>query len=273
MNCYIEFVLIDNIVINYILLCAALKICRQNFLKRRLLLSALLGAAFAVVMPFVILPTALLFLIKVSCGLLIIYTAKSYKMAREYLFAAALFFLLTFALGGLILGVFFMLKVNYSVDFSLIYISKIPMGLVLLAAFLLYVLVIKVTKKLYRKKNLTAFIYKCRLYLGGAKIEVDGFLDSGNSLYYKSSQPVHILGTRAASCLFKDGFFDGKTKASYLDFQTISGKGRMLCFEADKLEIYKGDAPNTIYNIILGISPYHIKGDEGYGLILHPSVF
>ena len=202
-----------------------------------------------------------------------VYVCREYKTFKEFVIAAVLFFLFTFLLGGIIIGLFFMLKIDYSIESNFNYISNIPIGLVLFTAFILGI-VLKITfQKLYKKSNVNKFVYDCNLYLNNIKVKSKGFMDSGNQLYDNNcNSPVIITGRNTASRLFKEGLFYNGTKAKFLEFSTISGKGKMLIFKIDKIEIYIGNCLNIIDNITLGISPYHIKGNEDYDLILHPAL-
>jgi len=234
----------------------------------------MLGSAIAVLLPLVSLNTLVLFFIKLLCGILMVYSCREYKSFKEFLTAAILFFLLTFLLGGLIIGIFYMLNIDYSLESNFDYISNIPIGLVLLAAFGMAFLLKSMFDKFYKKQKINNFIYDCCLYLNNVKVTAKGFLDSGNQLYDNNSDsPVIITGRNTASKLFKEGLFSGKTKATFLEFSTIGGKSKMLIFKIDKLELYTENKLNILDNITLGISPYHIKGNEDYDLILHPALF
>jgi stage II sporulation protein GA (sporulation sigma-E factor processing peptidase) len=270
---YIEFVIIDNMVIDYILLYILFKCIKKEVKWWRLFISCILGTAVAVLLPLVSLNTMLLFFIKLITGILMVYVCREYKTFKEFVTAAILFFLFTFLLGGIIIGLFFMLKIDYSIENNFNYISNIPIGLILLTAFIMGIVLRITFLKLYKKRNINQFIYNCGLYLNNIKINSKGFMDSGNQLYdYMNDSPVIITGRNTASRLFKEGLFTNGTKARFLEFSTIGGKGKMLIFKIDKLEIYIGNTMNIINNITLGISPYHIKGNEDYDLILHPAL-
>jgi stage II sporulation protein GA (sporulation sigma-E factor processing peptidase) len=270
---YIEFVIIDNMVIDYILLYIIFKCLKTSVRWWRLFISCMLGTAVAVLLPLVSLVNILLFSIKLLTGLLMVYVCREYKTFKEFVTTAILFFLFTFLLGGIIIGIFFMLNIDYTLESNFNYISNIPIGLVLLTAFLLGIILKIAFERLYRKRNINNFIYNCELSLNNIKVTAKGFLDSGNQLYDNTTDsPVIITGRKTASKLFKEGLFYGETKAKFLEFSTIGGKNKMLIFKIDKLEIYIGKNLNIINNITLGISPYHIKGNEDYDLILHPAI-
>jgi len=271
---YIEFVIIDNMVIDYILLYILFKCLKKKVKWWRLFISCMLGTAVAVMLPLFSINVTLLFFIKLLTGILMVYVCREYKAFKEFVTAAVLFFLFTFLLGGIIIGMFFMLKIDYSIESNFNYISNIPIGIVMLTAFMLGI-VLKITfEKLYKKKNVNHFIYDCELCLNNIKICARGFMDSGNQLYDSNTDsPVIITGRNTASRLFKEGLFSNGTKARFLEFSTIGGRGKMLIFKIDKLQIYNGGCLNIIDNITLGISPYHIKGNEDYDLILHPALF
>jgi len=68
MTVYIEYVLIDNFVIDWLILKAALTTAGLPAAKSRLFFSALVGAAVALVYPAIEVHAAILVLLKISAG-------------------------------------------------------------------------------------------------------------------------------------------------------------------------------------------------------------
>ena len=75
---YVEYVVIDNLLIDYLLLKTALTLSGIEFKKIRVFLVALFGTGFALVFPLIDLSAFLLAAVKVGMGLLLILlSAKS----------------------------------------------------------------------------------------------------------------------------------------------------------------------------------------------------
>ena len=129
---YIEYVLIDNFVIDYLMLKATFTTTGKRYKKGRLFLCAFLGAIIALVFPLIKVHSVILIAIKVLSGILIILISNDYQKKKDFYVHALLFFWYTFLTGGVIIGVFNILGLNYSSEIS-IALMVIPVYFVLSA--------------------------------------------------------------------------------------------------------------------------------------------
>ena len=118
MTVYVEYVLIDNLVIDYLLLKATFALTGINYARGRLFVCAFFGAIVALVYPLIT-NKALSLIIKVLTGFLITLLAVKYRSKKEYCVNTALFFCLTFLSGGAFIGVCSILGIDYSSEFSI----------------------------------------------------------------------------------------------------------------------------------------------------------
>lgn len=259
MTVYIEYVLIDNFVIDYLLLQASHKIAGVSAKKSRLCFCAVLGALVALACPVLENFKPLLIAVKVACGLLIPLLSANFRSTREYFITAALFLCLTFLSGGAVTGVFGIFGLSYS--------SEISVALMFLPAWAAIVCVKKAVKFVYKRKDLTCFLYRVTLFSGGNSVEVTGFLDTGNGVYDGDS-PVVFLNSKTARKLFigKDG---KPVPLKRITVKTVSGESEKICFKLDRLVIYTGDIPNIFNNVTVCVADG--GAGAGYDLILHPA--
>ena len=101
---YVEYALLENLVLDGILLALTLVSAKIPLKFWRVCLSAAVGAAFAVVYPLLKLPTALSYLLKFSVGFLLCFLAvgrvKTKKEWGRYALSCIFFFAYSFAFGG-----------------------------------------------------------------------------------------------------------------------------------------------------------------------------
>ena len=165
---------------------------------------------------------------------------------------------------------------GYSVEF--------PVGVVLLTVALYVAIIISLAKYLTRRKDISQFVKQIKLTISGKTLEINGFVDTGNSLIdQKSGLPVIIL---SLSCLEKffteqqiqdlmlgdcgSGPFRGVHKLSY---GTICGQDRkMVVFDADGLVINADGYEYKTNNFVVGVTYRKFNDAIKYDLLLHPAI-
>lgn len=229
MTIYIEYALLDNVVFDFILLYALGKILKIRFVKWRLWLAVLIGAAVAVVLPLFNLGVFLSVVIKLALSVVIVLIFASYGGKKQFLAALMLFWGLTFAMGGVLFALYYFTGESFAVgaDLSISSNSLLPLfaGGILCFAFL--------TKNLYAyicgKRARSAFVYDVVITLGGKEYACTGFLDSGNRLTAEGV-PVIIAASgkmrRAAAGEAAKNVLLGKAK--YAAYGTIAGDKKKM---------------------------------------------
>lgn len=259
MNVYIEYVILDNVIIDYLLLYATFKITGKQCKKGRLLFCAFIGAIVALIYPlltnFAILQTT----VKILGGLLIVLLACSYKNLRDYHINTAIFLLLTFLTGGVIIGVFNVFGVDYN--------SEGVIALIFIPALVVISCVKSVIKSIYRNRQVRAFVYKTEMVFDKKTTTVNGFLDTGNALFDGDS-PVIICNKK----LFFDVLGNAmlKKKLKTITVNTINGTTQNLCYKLDKVVIYDGQSVNINSNVTLALGKTCVG--DGYDVILNPQL-
>ncbi|MBO7377814.1 MAG: sigma-E processing peptidase SpoIIGA [Clostridia bacterium] len=273
MKVYIEYAIIDNLVMDYLLLKAALKTARVDFKEIGLIFASALGTAFAVAFPLLGLGGIIGGVLKLIAGEAMVFAAAKYGGVEKYAFALALFLAYTFAAGGCMLGACYVFGVEFSAGGGLEILSgayEISFGLIVLSGYLVSKLLYILFSGAVRKADAFPFERQAVLFDGDDTAKLSALIDSGNRLYDKrTGKPVSVLSRAVADDLMERGFFKMRG-AHYQKYTTIEGGGKILVFQIDKLVIYCGEKRNIIDNAMIGVSPA-----GGYGetdLILHAAL-
>lgn len=176
---YIEYAFAENFLIDGALLFLALRAAKAKVRAYKLLLSAALGASFALVYPLIRLPTALSVILKISVGCLLclLVVPPKYEKPRSARgFVLLWFFALSFAFAG---GVFALYAI-FDADGQAYTLQRIPATLVLLSLFFFISFSVAFIRKANEKRSIHKWIYPCILRFGERKRSLLGFLDSGN---------------------------------------------------------------------------------------------
>lgn len=256
MTVYIEYVLIDNFVIDFFLLSATHIITGKRGKTVYRIIAAASGAVFALIYPLISDFGALTVIFKIASGFTVVFAAAKYNSVKDYFVNAALFFALTFFTGGAIIGIYSVFGISYSGETA-----------IAIAAFPVYA-VIKTFKSVFRffcvrageEKN----TYDCEITLNGNSVKLKGFMDTGNSLYDGDS-PVVVCNKKTALLIIGDKF----PKIKYIPISTAIGKSRVLSFKADELKIFISGGTNIYNNVTVAAT---VNAGTGYDLILHPAL-
>lgn len=242
----------DNFIIDAVLISLARKSLKLKNNFWFVILSAIVGATVSIVFPLLKLSTAWNFTLKMPIGILIVLASGKFNGFKEFVYCFYLFLFFTFLLGGLVTAIFWGLGLNFNpLTYSVS--SEIPLFVSVGIALAVYFPIKKVINKIYRKKTLDKFIFKCQLEMDGRQFEFLGFLDSGNGLFYGSDQnPVVICGKKAVEKLLLAGALE-KTKKGIISINTVSGKSFLSVYKTQKFLIYNGLIPNILYNVMIGV--------------------
>lgn len=276
MKVYIEFVIINNFAVTFLIARLSYLMVSEFPVKRRILTSSAVGTAAAVFYPFIN-GAILLVIYKLMSGLIMsVILFKRKKLLRGTLF----FFLLTFTFGGAMFAVGYLVHGSVEKALTLPF-SQLPVGAIILGCYFLFILLKRALNKLFKTRDVKKFLYDAQIRLFGKNVDCKAFLDSGNRLYDDvSGLPIVIVGIKTLSAVLTDEqmtqLVTGKAKefksAHYVECNCLGGKSKILVFRPDGLVVYNEDKKNIINDVMLGVVFKRLADIEEYGLILNPAI-
>lgn len=269
MEVYIEYVVIDNLIINCILLYLTALTLKIRTSKLRIFLSSLVGTVVAVLVPLFTLENGYLLVIKLVLLITMVLILGEFSTVKHFILSCLTLLFFTFLLGGVIIACFYLSGVDYSVYFSLNYDSFMPVGISVFIVVVTAKIIIKAVNYLVKERDLTPFTRRCAIVVNKKKIVTVGFVDSGNRLYGGlTGGPVIVLSKKLFDKVMALGALES---VSGLTVETVSGKTDLKLYSIDKLMIYNGERVN-IYNNVLIACAENGNFNEGFELLLHPSL-
>ncbi|MCX4362883.1 MAG: sigma-E processing peptidase SpoIIGA [Clostridia bacterium] len=254
MQVYVEYVIINNLMINALVLILTLKFMRHKINKLAVFLASAIGAIYALFVP--ICDKLNLFALKVLLSLIMLAIILGRCKLKKYLCACAIFYGLTFAMGGIVMGIGNMLSYELKdVNSSLIPFYAALSGLSLIAAQKLIFKSVTLAKRKSKYEN------QVILSANGKSVECKAYYDSGNRLYYKNKPTIIIDESIALEFYGQIGLNDIK---DYTQIDTVIGKKQIKVFPLDY--ILDKENGQEIYGVMAAISE-KIKGE--YKVVLH----
>ena len=266
---YVEYVFLDNFIIDLMLISLSRRALGLERKKRCLIISSLFGGLVAVVYPLLHLSVAVGFALKMPIGLMIVLLSGKFRRLKEYVRCFYLFLFFTFCFGGLATAVFWGLGLSFDpISFSNA--NEIPLFLILSVLLAGYFLTVRVVGFIYKKRAIVRFLMKCFVQIDGKTFELTGFFDSGNGLSYKKTcSPIALCSASVGKRLKEVGVLEN-TKQDDITVNTVSGKCVIPIYKTQKFLIYNGDEPNILYNVMIGVSDSNLSPGGEYDLLIGP---
>ncbi len=279
MEYYVEYIFAENFLIDFILLYITGNLIKIKIIYKRLIIAALIGAIYVILIAYIQKPFMANFIVKISVSVLMIMVAYDTKGILKNIKVILCFYIVTLVMVGAVFALYSITNNRVTVNIILI---SIFMGFALLK-FLFYEI------KLRKEKN---------NYIRTVTIEVNekiksfrAFIDTGNELIDPmSGKPVivvnieileSILGEDVTKEILEFYKNEGKNyenifleknyklKLRVIRYNTISNKNElMICIIPDNITISGNDKNITKADAVIGIYPQKINQKEDYDALL-----
>ena len=293
---YIEYLLIENFIINFIILYVVGRITRTKIYKLRLFISAIIGTIYTLIVYYPSMEFMGKFLIKFFISILMVILAYNPENLSQFIKQFSGFYLVSFMFAGAIMGIFYILNNNYYlINFSFSNFRELSRYLIIgiiLATILLFSIFKYYQKRLSRENYLTSIA----IGLKDKEVNFIALIDTGNSLKEPITQkPVIIAEYLALEKILPESIRDMYLANKELDLNIIAkvmeeigddiklrlipfksignDSGILMGFKPDTIKIYLEDEikrPNT--DTIVAIYNDKLAVDEGYSGLLHPEI-
>ena len=275
MTIYVDVVLIENLIMNYIILLATGLILKIKIKHIRLIIAGLLGAIYSIVSYTGVLEIYSNFILKIILSIVIVYIAyypqTVKKLCKEILF----FYLISFVFGGAAFALIYVVKPQEILMKNGLFLGTYPLKTVILAAIVAFVIIISAFTIIKSKMTKKDMIYDIEIKLNGKTIKTRALVDTGNMLKEPiTNTPVVVIEhTLLYECMPKEilnhlediigGDFEKipeeirkeySPRLKLIPFSSLGKQNGMLIgIKAKYLKIIKEEEIEEKENIILGI--------------------
>ncbi len=274
MEVYIEYVIFDNLIIDYLIVYFTGLIASIKFKRLNVLLSVLCGVVGAVLLPLISIKTIYLIIMKILTSVVMVIFLKKYANFRQFLLVCIVLYSVTFLFGGVCVGVNAMFCVQIDGGQVLINGFDFPISIFVLFASGYFYLFIKLIKYMRAKSKLTNFYFDVTIIQNEKNYYLRGFLDTGNKLFDNNS-PVVIIPMKTFTKVFRDypleliPLGNAPNNPHYLTTASVGDINKILVLEIDKIYIKNNEKHKEYTDVKLGISKVNFSTD--FDLLLHSS--
>ncbi len=290
MTIYLDIILCENLLMNYIILFATYVIIKPKTKhpQIRMILSSLLGSIYAIIVYLNILSIYTNLLAKITLSVVMVYIAFAPPNVKQLLKQILIFYLVSFIFGGCTFALIYFLKPENVEMKNGVFVGMYPIRVGLIAgviAFIITQIAFKINKSKLNNKN--TFI-EIELYNKNKMTKARALLDSGNMLKEPISQkPVIVVEKTTLSKIIPEEVLDyiekivGGDDQEKNEMQEYLSKIRMVPFMSlgkengmligirlDKIKINTEDIRLEKENIIAGIYEKKLTKDNKYNALI-----
>lgn len=290
MTIYLDIILCENLLMNYIILFATYVIIKPKTKhpQIRMILSSLLGSIYAIIIYLNILSIYTNLLAKITLSVVMVYIAFAPPNIKQLLKQILIFYLVSFIFGGCTFALIYFLKPENVEMKNGVFVGIYPIKVGLIAgiiAFIITQIAFKINKSKLNNKN--TFI-EIELYNKNKMTKARALLDSGNMLKEPISQkPVIVVEKAILSKIIPEEVLNyiermvGGDDQERNEMQEYLSKIRMVPFMSlgkengmligirlDKIKINTEDIRLEKENIIEGIYEKKLTKDNKYNALI-----
>ena len=206
MTIYIDIVLIENLIMNFIILLATGIVLKEKIKTVRLLLASLLGAIYSVVSYMSILEIYSNIILKIILSIVIVYVAFNPQTMKKMWKDILIFYLTSFVFGGAAFALIYIVKPQDILMKNGLFLGTYPLKTIVLGAIVAFIIIITAFTIVRTKITKKDMFCKVEIQINGKKIETTAMLDTGNLLKEPiTNTPVIVVEhTLLYDCISKE---------------------------------------------------------------------
>lgn len=250
MTIYIEYVIVDNFIMSYLILKVTSCLTRITISNVKLVFTCLTFALYVVFVPFVRLGIQKLTLLNLLVSILICCTLISVYNFRKKVIP---FYITFISISFIVYALCNVIVCVLGGDFSTIcYSLDFPISVIFLSIYLYFKILLSYFNKIKKSYDLQELIYDANIIYKNKCVKLSALLDTGNMLIdSETNLPIAVipfnclnklLSQNELLCLFMKKKCDTIPNLHYINYGTAGkSKIKMPVFKIDSLELRKKD--------------------------------
>ena len=182
MTIYIDIVLIENLIMNYIILFTTAVVLKIKVNHIRLILSSLLGAGYSIIAYMGIIKVYSSIILKIILSVLIIYIAFNPQNIKKMCKDLLLFYLVSFVFGGAAFALIYIIKPQNILMKNGLFLGTYTLKTVMLGAVVAFCIIIGAFAIIKNKISKKDMFCEIEILINQKKIKTKAMIDTGNML-------------------------------------------------------------------------------------------
>ena len=255
---YVDVVLMENLIMNYIILLATGIIIKKKINHTRLIISSLLGAFYSIISYMSILDIYSSLILKIVLSIVLVYIAFNPQNMKKMWKEVVIFYLISFVFGGVAFSLIYIIKPQNILMRNGLFLGTYHFKNVFLGAivgFFIIMLAFKIVKSKISSKDMFCEI---EIIINGKTVRSKAMIDTGNFLKEPiTNTPVIVVEhTLLYNCLPKE-ILNNLNEILGGDFEKVPEKIKEEY--TSKLKLIPFSSLGKQNGMLIGIKPDYIK--------------
>lgn len=261
MTIYIDVVLIENLIMNYIILLATGLILKTKIKHIRLVLASLIGAIYTILTYIITIEMYSNFFFKLLLSIIMVYLSYNPQTMKKMWKQLLVFYLTSFVFGGAAFALIYVIKPQDILMKNGLFLGTYPLKTVILSAIISFVIIIitfKIVKSKISKKDILKDI---TIDIDNQKINIKAMLDTGNMLKDPlTGNSVIVVEKTALYQIMPKELLDNTENILGGDLEKISDEIKEKYI--NRLRFIPFSSLGRQNGMLVGIKPSYIEIDE-----------
>lgn len=296
MYIYVDILFAINLIMNGLILLLTAWVARVQYRWWRVLMASVAGAVYVIagVLP------QLQFFYTVPCkfaaSLAIVLLAFGLKAIRIQALLVAIFYIISFVLGGAVVGWFFFWESgsNFNNLKSLGQYGEFSLRMLMCGSWIGAIIIYLIIRAVLKRMHCQRILYRAEVIYNNKSVPLNAMLDTGNGLYTVGvRKPVILVDQIAVERLLNESVSEYLRKNSpeewlenletccdlnwlsrvqIIPYKAVGSCSMLLGFRPDciKVKTDKGDIETS--DVVLGIYHGALSNNGMYDALMHPAV-
>lgn len=257
MTIYLDIVLLENIILNYIILLSTAIISKSKIIMNRILISSTIGGIYAILNYVSEKSGFVNIILKIIISIIMVRVAFKEIEWKKILKQVVFFYLTSFTFGGIAFMLLYFVNPQNIIMNGTYFVGTYPLKITVLAGGVGFIIITIVTQYIKNKITEKTMIYDLEIFFDGRTTKIKSMLDTGNLL----KEPItnadviivekeSLLGIISKDVLenlnniVKGKWISSNNIHSYkfklIPFSSLGNEsGLLLGFKPDYIKIYK----------------------------------
>ncbi|WP_442603778.1 sigma-E processing peptidase SpoIIGA [Paenibacillus sp. KN14-4R] len=298
---YLDLIFLLNFIMDGIILYTTIKIRKMQVIWWRLLLSAVIGASYVVMMFFPEFSFSMTFFVKMFFSVMMILVAFPFKSLANFLRHYGLFYVVNFVVGGGIYGIKYAMQSSDELMNGIIfthngfmYTPQITLLFIAVIAALMLILIRKMFAIQKRREQLMTYLARVYVEVEDFNWSCMGLIDTGNQLYDPLTRlPVMVMEVSQWEQILPSKWLElirlsqseallaslGEEECKWQDrlrlvpYRGVNRSSQfMLAIKPDRVIVTHDNGQTESVKVLIGLDGGHLCRDGSYQAIIHPAL-
>lgn len=290
MTIYLDIVLLENILLNYIIILSTAIISKEKIKFLKIILSSIVGGIFAIITYITNLPIIWGVTIKIMISIIMMKIAFEERKINKFVKILIFFYLVSFTFGGIAFMLLFFINPQNIIINENRFVGTYPLKIAVLAGGLGFIIITIVAQIIKNKLTKNNMICELEIFYKGKNKKMKTMLDTGNLLKEPiSNEDVIIVEKESLRDMISNDILENINiilKGNMLDFQNIysykikiipfsslgNDNGLLIGFKPDYIKVY-GEEEIVRNDIIVGIYNGKLTQNNMYTSLIGLNIF